>query len=105
MSKKNITLPNVDSEELTALAFTDFSKPSPILKGKDAERFIRLMEENERKAEELARLPKTKEEAERELSYNKILYNFEKDRLKDIEERTKKLEDYIKSFNGKEQEF
>ena len=45
---------------------------------------------------------KTKEEAERELSYNKILYNFEKDRLKDIEERTKKLEDYIKNFNGKE---
>lgn len=98
MSKKKHTFAN-ENDEPTALAFTDFSKPPPILKGKDADRFIRKMEENERKAAERAKQPMTVEEAKKRLSYNKIIYDFEKNRLKDIEEEIKKLENII---NGKE---
>ncbi len=42
-----------DSDEPTALAFTDFTKPSPVLRGKDAELFYKRMLEQE----ELARNP------------------------------------------------
>ena len=98
MSKKIHTFANEyeNDEPIGALAYTDFSKPSPILQGEDAERFFRIMEENERKAAEKAKQPMTKAEAEQRLSFMKIMYDFEKNRLKDIEEEIKKLEEYIK---------
>lgn len=48
--KQNTTFANED--EPTALAFTDLSKPSPILKGEDAKRFVEHMMkvDHERKA-------------------------------------------------------
>ena len=98
MSKKMHTFASDNEEPIGALAFTDFDKPSPILKGKDAERFIRIMEENERKAKEKAKEPMTKEEAETELSYCKIMCQFEEDRLSELRNRIKKLEDYIKNI-------
>ncbi len=97
-SKKLRTFANND--EPTALA-TDVGKPIPILKGKDAERFIKSMEEAERKAEERASLPRTKEEIKEELSFKKWLYDFEKRKLEDLEEEIKKLE---QELNGKTKE-
>ena len=98
MSKNNHTFAN-DYEEPTALAFTDFSKPIPILEGEDAERFIRNMEENERKAKERANQPITKYDAEKLLSYNKIIREFELNRIKEIDKEIKKLEEIINNFN------
>ena len=48
--KQSTTFANDD--EPTALAYTDFSKPSPILKDEDAKRFVEHMRkvEHERKA-------------------------------------------------------
>ena len=99
-SEKISTFAN-DDDEPTALAFTDFSKPTPILKGKDAERFIRLMEENERKAKERANIPPTREELERELSCAKMMYDLEKNNLKELEQKINNLE---KKLNGKTKE-
>lgn len=98
-----------DSDDpVGALAFTDFNKPSiPILKGKDAERFIRMMEENERKAEERAKIPPTKEELERRLNCMKIAYTFEKSQLEEKEKEIKELEEQIKKLeriNGETKE-
>jgi len=101
MSKKNNTFANVIEDEPTALAYTDFTKPMPILEGEDAERFLRIMEENERKAKERAKQPMALEEAENRLSYYKIILQFEKDKINDIEKEIKDLEEYINSFNGK----
>ena len=98
-SKKNRTFANDD--EPTALAFTDFTKPSPILKGKDAERFIKNMEEAEKRAEENASIPKSKERLEKELHFKKWIYDFEKRKLKDLEQEIKELE---KELNGKTEE-
>jgi len=95
MSKKSNTFADDYDEPIGALAYTDFSKPSPILEGENAERFIRKMEENERKAAEKAKKPMTKEDAKRKLSCSKIIYEFEKNRLKELEEEIKKLEEYI----------
>lgn len=88
-------------EEPTALAFTDFSKPTPTLEGEDAERFIRNMEENNRKAAERAKLPKTKEELERELSCCKIMLDFQEREVEQLRNRIKELE---KKINGKTEE-
>ena len=79
-------------EEPTALAFTDFTKPMPVLEGKDAERFIRIMEENSRKAAEKAKLPPTKEELERELSCAKIMLDFQEREVEQLRNRIKDLE-------------
>ena len=94
MSKKRTTFVD-DYDEPTALAYTDFTKPMPILEGENAERFIRTMRETERKAAERAKIPMTKDEAEEKLSYIRIIYEFEKDKLKEMEEEIKKLEEYI----------
>jgi hypothetical protein len=102
MSKKNITLANVECDEPTALAYTDFTKPMPILEGEVAERFVKTMEENKRKAAERAKQPMAKKEAERKLSFSKILYEYEKDNLAKLENEIKSLEEYINNFNGKD---
>lgn len=101
-SKKISTFAN---DEPTALAFTDFSKPTPILRGEDAERFIRIMEENEKKAEERAKIPPTKEELENKLNWMKLCYDFEKRQLEESEKEIKELEAKIKELkNGKTEE-
>jgi DNA repair exonuclease SbcCD ATPase subunit len=90
--------------EPTALAFTDFSKPVPTLRGKDAERFIKQLEENERKAKERKNIPSTLEELKRKYSCSKILLEFDKEELRQREEELKKLENKIKELeklNGK----
>ena len=99
MSKKN-TIFASDNEEPTALAYTDFSKPMPILKGKVADRFFRIMEENERKAAEKAKKPMTLEEAEKQLSHEKMFLSIKENELKEIKDRIKKLENYISTVNG-----
>lgn len=93
MSKKYSTFAE-EFDEPTALA-TDSGHGIPILTGEVAERFVRMAEENERKAIEMSEKPMTKEEAEKKLSYSKIMYRFEKDRLKELEIEIKKLEDFI----------
>ena len=97
MSKKIHTFANEyeNDEPIGALAYTDFSMPSPILQGEDAERFYRIMEENERKAAEKAKQPMTKAEAEKRLTYMKIMYKFEKKNLEEKAKEIKALEDYI----------
>ena len=100
-SKKNSTFANDD--EPTALA-TDIGKPTPILSGKDAERFIKNMEEAEAKAKAMASAPKSKEEIEKELSYKRIIYKLNKSELEDLEKEIKKLEVKLESLNGKTEE-
>lgn len=99
MSKKSNNFAsnyNVD-DPVGALAYTDFSIPSPVLRGKDAERFIHMMEENERKAAESAKKPMTVEEAKKQLSFEKIFLQMKEDELKEINERIKKLKEIIKN--------
>ena len=102
MSKNNHTFASdyeTYDDPVGALACTDFTKPTPTLEGKDAERFIHNMEENERKAAERAKQPMTKDEAEKLLSYNRIIREFELNKLKDINKEIKKLEDYINKLD------
>ena len=75
-----------DDDPVGALAFTDFSKPMPILEGEDAERFIRMMEESERKAAERAKQPPTKKEVEQQLGFEKIMLDFKENEIKEIKE-------------------
>lgn len=86
-----------DDFKLTALAYTDFSKPTPILKGKDAERFIHNMEESEKKMKERVDKQMSLEEIKRKLEYNKIILEFEKNKVKQLEKEIKDLEERINS--------
>ena len=115
MSKKSVTFANDYDEEPTALAnsqyadndydddpvgalaYTDFTKPVPVLRGKDAERFLLMMEENERKAAERAKRPMTVEEAKKELSYEKMFLEMKENEVKEMKDSIKKLEEYIKN--------
>ena len=90
-----------DDEEPTALAFTDFTKPMPTLEGEDADRFIRIMEENDRKAKERAKTPPTREELEKQLSCAKIMLDFQEREVEQLRNRIKELE---KELNGKTEE-
>ena len=81
-----------DNEEPTALAYTDFSKPSPVLTGEDAERFIKQMEEAEKKANERAKQPKTKAELESELAIMRMMYEYEERELNNIKNKIEELE-------------
>jgi hypothetical protein len=58
------------------------------------------MEENERKAAEKAKKPMTLEEAEKQLSYEKMFLSMKENELKEIKDRIKKLENYISTVNG-----
>jgi hypothetical protein len=82
-------------EEPTALA-TDVGKPIPILSGKSAERFVKLMEENERKARERANKPKSKDDLEKQLTYLKFVYDMEKSNLEDIKNKIIETEEQLK---------
>ena len=94
MSEKKCNFATDESYEdpVGVLAYTDFTKPVPVLEGEDAERFVRIMEENERKAAERAKLPPTKEEIEKRLSCAKIMYDFQKRQLEELEQEIKRLE-------------
>ena len=89
------------NDEPTALAFTDFTKPMPTLEGEDAERFITIMEENNRKAKERAKIPPTREELEKQLSCAKIMLDFQEHEVEQLRNRIKELE---KKLNGKTEE-
>ena len=89
---------NEPTAEPTALAFTDFDKAVPVLTGKDAERFIKNKEENERKAKERRNVPPTLEELKRRYSCSKLLLELEKEELRQREEELKELENKIKEL-------
>lgn len=102
MKKKNSNFANeYDDDPVGALAFTDFTKPVPVLEGEDAERFVRMMEENERKARERAKQPKTKAELESELAIMRMMYEYEERELNNLKNKIEKLE---KELNAKTEE-
>lgn len=94
MSEKKIIFAE-NYDEPTALAFTDFTKPLPILEGEDAEKFLKNMEEAERKAEERAKKPMTIDKAKRLLSFNKFMLDYENGKVEEIKKEIKKLESII----------
>ena len=87
-----------DDDEPTALA-TDVGKNIPILEGEAAERFIRIMEENNKKTEKRAKRKMTKEEAENALHYKRMFLKMKEDEIIQEKKDIKELEDYINSFN------
>jgi hypothetical protein len=56
-----------------------------------------MMEENERKAAERAKRPMTIEEAKKQLSYEKMFLKMKENEVKEMKDRIKKLEEYIKN--------
>lgn len=98
IENNRIFAPDIDDDPVGALAFTDFNKLIPVLEGEDAERFIRTMEENERKAEERAKIPPTLEELKQRYSYEKMFFEMEKEQLAQREEELKALEIKIKEL-------
>jgi hypothetical protein len=102
MKKKNSNFANeYDDDPVGALAFTDFTKPAPVLEGEEAERFVRMMEENERKARERVKQPKTKAELESELAIMRMMYEYEERELNNLKNKIEKLE---KELNAKTEE-
>lgn len=99
MSKKISTFAN-DNDEPTALA-TDIGKPIPILEGEVAERFIKNMEEVEKRARYRTPIPKSDKAIRQELIFKKWMYDFEKRKLEDLETEIKDLE---QKLNGKTKE-
>ena len=96
-----------DDYEPTALAFTDFTKPSPILEGKDAERFLKHMEEVELEVERRENIPPTLEELKTRLSYEELALSLDKDMIAFREKDISELKDKIKELeekNGKTEE-
>ena len=83
-----------EMDEPTALA-TDIGKDIPILRGKDAERFIKAMKENEN----IKKLPPTKKELEKQLSLSKMLLDFKEKELNELKDKIKFLE---KELNGED---
>lgn len=97
MKEKSSTFaPKNDTEEPTALA-TDVGKVIPILEGEVAERFLSIMRENDEKAKEAAKRPLTKEDAEKELAYERMFLRMAEEELKGRKNRIKKLEQIINS--------
>lgn len=96
--KKSHTFAQELDEEPTALA--TFPKNGiPVLTGDAAERFLRMAHENEEKAEKKKNQPITKEEAEKIIGFKKMMLEFERDKIKDLEKEIKKLEEIINSPN------
>lgn len=81
-----------DDEPVGALATTDVGKEIPVLRGEDAERFIRNMELAEREAEERSKRPKTRQELESEISIKKMLLDFQEREVEELRKEIKKLE-------------
>ena len=89
------------NEEPTALAYTDFSKPIPILEDEVAERFLRLAEEAEKNAILRKQRKPTKEELKENLLCKKIMYDFNKRELEKLQNEINELE---QKLNAEEQE-
>lgn len=81
-----------DDEPVGALA-TDVGKEIPVLRGEDAERFIRNMALAEREAEERSKRPKTRQELESEISIKKMLLDFQEREVEELRKEIKKLEE------------
>ena len=91
--KKNTNFaPDLDDDPVGALAFTDFSKPSPVLEGEDAERFIMKMAEAEKNARDRSERSKTKEEIEGELCVKKMLLDFQQREIDNLKKEIEILE-------------
>jgi len=96
--KKSHIFANENDNEPTALA--TFPKNGiPVLSGEVAERFLRIAHENEERAKKRKNKPITKEEAERMIGFKKIMLEYEKNNVKNLEEEIKKLEEIINSPN------
>lgn len=72
---------------------TDVGKEIPVLRGEDAERFIRNMELAEREAEERSKRPKTRQELEGEISIKRMLLDFQEREVEELRKEIKKLEE------------
>lgn len=94
MSKKCCTFASEIDEEPTALA-TFPKNDIPILTGETADRFIRIAEENEKKANERKNEPISKEEAKKIIGFKKIMLEYEMNKIKKIEEEIYNLEKII----------
>lgn len=81
-----------DDEPVGALT-TDVGKEIPVLRGEDAERFIRNMALAEREAEERSKRPKTRQELESEISIKKMLLDFQEREVEELRKEIKKLEE------------
>ena len=81
-----------DDEPVGALS-TDIGKEIPVLRGEDAERFIRNMALAEREAEERSKRPKTRQELESEISIKKMLLDFQEREVEELRKEIKKLEE------------
>ena len=91
--KNGIFVEDID-EPVGALAFTDFDKLAPVLEGEDAERFIKAMEENERRV----KIPPTLEDLKNKLAFSKTLLEMDKEELRKREEEIEELENKIKEL-------
>ena len=96
--KNSIFVDEEIDDPVGGLAFTDFSKPTPVLEGEDAERFIRTMEENSKKAKERAKIPPTLEELKDRLSFQKMFLEWDKETIRKREEEIEALENKIKEL-------
>ena len=92
MSKKSNTFAN-ENDEPTALAGGFHGVPT--LTGEAAERFVRMADENYKKAQERKNEPLTKEEAAKQLQHELMFLEYEKSNLKKREERIKELKKII----------
>lgn len=99
IKEKNSTF--AESDEPTALAYTDLSKPSPILEGEDAIRFL----ENARKAEEgyekRKKEPLSLDELKRKYSYGMMVLEIDKESIKLREKELNELQIKIKELERK----
>ena len=106
-SKKKRTFANDDYDEPTALAFTDFTKESPTLKGEDAIRFIERMEAVNKEYEKRKNEPPSLEQLKKEYSIGMMLLEMDKKSIEERELKLKELKNKIKVLekeNGKAEE-
>lgn len=106
MSKKISTFAN-DNDEPTALAFTDFTKPSPTISGDDAIRFYKNMKMVEEEAEKRKREPVSLEELKEEYSIGMMILEYEKKSIEKSEMKLEKIRNKITELeqkNGKTEE-
>lgn len=97
--KKISTFAHDYEDEPTALA-NDIGKDIPIIKGKDAERFLKIMEENEKKVKQHS--TPTLKELRNCYSYSKLILDLKQREVKELENKIRNLEKQIKEVETKE---
>lgn len=93
--------------EPTALAFTDFTKPTPILSGDAAVRFLERAKQVEEEARKQRNKPLTLEQLEKQLMYEEFFLEDDRRALMEREDRIENLKNKIKELkekNGKTEE-